>query len=430
MKLLLAVSGGIDSMYMVKRALSSALFTFPVEFAVAHCNFNLRGEESDADQAFVEAYCKKEAIALFVKQFDTLGFAREHKLSIEMAARQLRYEWFASLCAEHGFEATVVAHNADDNAETLLLNMLRGCGSKGMRGMSADSGAFPNRILRPLLSISRTQIQDYMCSEGLSWREDSSNKEDHYKRNILRHKVLPVFKELNPAYLQTLSEDMSHIREVDNICEDYYQEHKEELCEIESLLSLKHWRYLLFRKLDEMGFSQGSISDLCRLLESKESPSGKSFYSPDFKLSLSSSHLEFIPLEEETADKVLVKVEDEGEYEILGRRFRIRLVERPASLKAPQDSLYLSTSLHFPFFLRGWREADRMQPLGLKGSKKLSDIFVDLKIPAHRKSREVMLTQSEKTSEVLALLCRRISEKMKVHPSADPQIILIEELTI
>ncbi|MGN1226367.1 MAG: tRNA lysidine(34) synthetase TilS [Candidatus Cryptobacteroides sp.] len=430
MKYLLAVSGGIDSMYMVKRAQSGALFAFPVDFAVAHCNFNLRGEESEGDEAFVRDYCLREGIEFFHKSFDTLSFAREHKLSIEMAARHLRYDWFASLCQDYGFEATVVAHNADDNAETLLLNMLRGCGSKGLRGMAADAGVFPKRIIRPLLGISRQEILDFMTENQLPWREDSSNGEDHYKRNVLRHKVLPVFKELNPSCLKTLSKNMAHIREVDDICEDYYLEHKAAIRSIPELLSLKHWKYLLFRQMEELGFSEGAYQDLCRLLQSGETISGKAFYSSEYCLSLSSETLNFLPLEKALTADNCITVTGEGEYEISGRRFRISLIDTPSDLKAPKNCLYLSSSLHFPFCLRNWREADRMQLLGLKGSKKLSDLFVDLKIASHQKASEVVLLREENSSEVLALLCRRISEKMKVHPKADLQTILIEELTI
>lgn len=430
MKLLLAVSGGIDSMYMVKRAQSGALFAFPVEFSVAHCNFNLRGEESDGDEAFVKEYCLRQGIEFFHKSFDTRSYARENKLSIEMAARELRYDWFASLCQEYGFEATVVAHNADDNAETLLLNMLRGCGSKGMRGMSADSGEFPRRILRPLLDVSRESILNFMTEKHLAWREDSSNSEGQYKRNILRHEVFPVLKTLNPSYLQTFSKNMAHLRKADEICEDYYIEHKDAIRNIPELLSLKHWEYLLFRQMDELGFSEGTCQDLCRLLKSGENFSGKSFFSPHFSLRLSSEHLDFLPIDQEDSEENCILVAAEGEYEISGRRFRISLVKTPSELKAPKNSLYLSPSLHFPFYLRNWRKGDRIQLLGLKGSKKISDLFVDLKVAAHEKSSEVLLLQEENSSEVLALLCRRISEKMKVHPKADLQAFLIEELTI
>lgn len=445
MKILLAVSGGIDSMYMVKRALDGALFPFDCEYAVAHCNFSLRGDESDGDEAFVREFCTAKGLRLFVTRFDTATYAAGHKISIEMAARDLRYAWFEKLCLEEGFEAIALAHNANDNVETMLLNLLRGCGSRGLRGMGGDSGAFPRRLIRPLLGTSREQIQRFMTEHQLPWREDSTNAEDLYKRNALRLKVLPVFKELNPAYLNTLASDMEHVREVDDIAEDYYLKNMDKVGNPAVLMQLKHWKYVLYREMQTYGFNEDTCRDLCGLMESGRPLSGKQFFSPTHILHLSSSELIFEPKSEKQDSHDAVTVSGEGIYELCGRRFRIEFSSTPDNLKAPDGTLYLNASkLSFPFVLRPWRDGDYIRPLGLKGKKKLSDLFVDLKIPAYAKSRAIVLCpchpachektlsachveRSETSTEVSALLCLRTSERLRVNPT-DARIIKITEL--
>ena len=292
MKLLLAVSGGIDSMYMAERALRGALSDFAVEpgaaqqaeFAVAHCNFRLRGEESDGDEQFVREWCSSRGVPLFVKVFDTAEYAAAHGISIEMAARELRYAWFAELCRSEGFDAVAVAHNADDNAETLILNLLRGCGTRGLRGMSRDSGQFPARVLRPQLGVSRAEIRAWMESEGLSWREDSTNSDTSFKRNNLRGKVMPVFAEINPSYLRTFAADMERFAQVDDIAEDYYRQAASECIlpdgaiDLKKVTGYKHWEYLLFR------FTEGRLNadGLLRLKKSVASgrPLGGKIFGP------------------------------------------------------------------------------------------------------------------------------------------------------
>ena len=275
-------------MYMAERSLrgdlSSSYASADCGFAVAHCNFGLRGEESDGDEQFVREWCAARGAELLVRSFDTAGYAAEHGVSIEMAARELRYRWFAEVCSEAGYDAVAVAHNADDNAETLLLNMLRGCGSRGLRGMSADSGEFPFRIIRPLLGVSRAEIRKWMEAEGLSWREDSTNADTYFKRNKLRSKVMPVFAEINPSYLRTLAADMERFAQVDDIAEDYYRQ-AYEVCvlpdgaiDLKKVLTFKHWEYLLFR------FTEGRLNadGLLRLKKSVESgrPLGGKIFGP------------------------------------------------------------------------------------------------------------------------------------------------------
>ena len=206
--LLVAVSGGIDSMCLMEKVRQEG-----GPFAVAHCNFGLRGTESDADEAFVREQAARHGIPCHVKHFDTEAFASAEGISIEMAARRLRYHWFGKLCREHGYEAVAVAHNANDNAETLILNLLRGTGLKGITGMKAegvipdpDFGDIPLR--RPLLSMTREEIEAFAREQGLSWREDRTNAQSAYKRNKIRNLVFPIFATINPSFIQTLNRDM------------------------------------------------------------------------------------------------------------------------------------------------------------------------------------------------------------------------------
>ncbi|MBR5043229.1 MAG: tRNA lysidine(34) synthetase TilS [Bacteroidales bacterium] len=344
MKVLLAVSGGIDSMYMLHRAPE----LFPgASFAVAHCNFSLRGDESDGDEVFVRDACAALGIDCYVKRFDTLGFAAEHGVSVEMAARELRYAWFAQLCAGHGFDTLATAHNANDNAETLILNLLRGTGTKGLRGIpsgSVDAGSSSGnrirpwlreregpaseakregwseaevpgktsrattpegvRLVRPLLETGRDEIRKWMEDKGFGWREDSTNRENEARRNKIRNQVFPVFAEINPSFIKTLGEDMARIRQTDDIAEDYYREAAERIVSpspktagamleisVTGLLALTHWRYVLWRLLEDYGFSSETFGKLCTLLgrystepQGTVTLSGKAFEAPDWIL--------------------------------------------------------------------------------------------------------------------------------------------------
>lgn len=206
--LLVAVSGGIDSMCLAQKVRQSG-----EPFAVAHCNFGLRGADSDADEALVRSWAAANGVTCHVKSFDTAAYASANGISIEMAARRLRYHWFGELCREHGYSGVAVAHNANDNAETLILNLLRGTGLRGITGMKAE-GFVPDPdfsdipLLRPLLGMTREEIEAFAKENGVTWREDATNAQTDYKRNKIRNLVFPVFAQINPSFIQTLNRDM------------------------------------------------------------------------------------------------------------------------------------------------------------------------------------------------------------------------------
>jgi len=298
--LLLAVSGGIDSMYMVSKAFSDG----EALFAVAHCNFCLRASESDGDELFVRNWCGERGITCHVRKFDTITFAKRMGISIEMAARDLRYAWFAELCHKHGYEAVAVAHNANDNAETLLLNMLRGTGSKGLRGMDEESVLSCDksvRLFRPLLHTTRAAIESWMKENGCTWREDSTNTENEARRNIIRNEVFPHFAQINPSFIRTLERDMKHFRQTYGIAEDYFKESAEKVLmedgriDLRSLLQLRHWEYILFRLTERSNLSEETFDKLVELLHSGRTISGKVFQSPSHTVAIRKKTLEILP---------------------------------------------------------------------------------------------------------------------------------------
>lgn len=296
---LLAVSGGIDSICLASLFLNSSAGR---RFAVAHCNFHLRGEDSDSDEALVAAWCGRNGVRYHKADFDTEQYASSHNVSIEMAARELRYDWFASLCRDNGYYGVAVAHNANDNAETLILNLLRGTGLRGVTGMQVEtvvpvtrdelSGV---RLLRPMLSFSRKQIEEYVAANSLEYHDDRTNAETVYKRNRIRHLVFPVFESLNPSFLTTFAREMNAFSEVQEIADDYFISVRESVCEPAGkddllranavrLCHLKHYKYVLYRLLEVYGFRDRLLEPVVRLLESGKTFSGKVFEAPGYEL--------------------------------------------------------------------------------------------------------------------------------------------------
>lgn len=296
---LLAVSGGIDSICLASLFLNSSAGR---RFAVAHCNFHLRGEDSDSDEALVAAWCGRNGVRYHKADFDTEQYASSHSVSIEMAARELRYDWFASLCRDNGYYGVAVAHNANDNAETLILNLLRGTGLRGITGMQVEtvvpvtrdelSGV---RLLRPMLSFSREQIEEYVAANSLEYHDDRTNAETVYKRNRIRHLVFPVFESLNPSFLTTFAREMNAFSEVQEIADDYFLSVRESVCEPAGkdellrvnavrLCHLKHYKYVLYRLLEAYGFRDRLLEPVVRLLESGKTFSGKVFEAPGYEL--------------------------------------------------------------------------------------------------------------------------------------------------
>ena len=456
---LLAVSGGMDSMCLLD-LFSKALQ--PSDYAVAHCNFSLRGEESDGDQALVEARAAELGVQVFVQRFDTVTYAQERGVSIEMAARDLRYGWFADLCAEHGFDAIVVAHNANDNAETLMLNLLRGTGLNGLHGMSEVSNSSV-LVFRPLLEFTRKQIEGYVLCNRVSYRHDSSNFESDYKRNKIRNEVFPVFEKINPSYVRTLNREIGYFAEAGDIVEEWcksqlpsvisYTDSSSVMSSCSSsvmsscsssvmssersesrhlhistaaLLATTHWRYLLYYILSPYGFNQQTLYSIESLLTSSRTIPGKRFESADYVLLTGRDVLMVVPRERENniEDEAIITVRGEGVYNFNGVRFSVELVTMTSDmpLKQPAGTLIFDADrLAFPFVCRKWRQGDWFIPFGMRGRKKVSDIFTDLKYDALSKEAAIMIVdvQTDGMAEqqhVAGLLGVRADDVYKVTP--------------
>ena len=434
-KLLLAVSGGMDSMCLAHLYLQ----TYGVSgFAMAHCNFNLRADEGDGDTALVEEWAGSYGVRLHVERFDTLAFAEQNGLSIEMAARELRYRWFAELCRTHGYKAVVVAHHADDNAETLLLNMARGTGIKGMTGMKKVADLpysdITVKLMRPMLDFTRKQIEGYVSRYRIPYREDSSNMSVEYRRNRLRHEVIPVFKKMNPSFVTTLNREMSYLSDVAEIVEQWCQNVYPSVCTVETcsgqsetqgivrisisvLLSYKQWRYLLYHILEPYGFNTAALASLENLLLSDRTISGKRFTSSTHVLMTERDELIVSPVSEEQVSADEVQIYQAGLYLLNDTTFSVELVPWTADMpkKQPEGTMIFDAEkLSFPFICRSWKRGDWIVPFGMKGKKKLSDIFTDLKWGSQQKAKAIVLAAAENEHHVAALLGARMDDRYKV----------------
>ena len=415
---LLAVSGGVDSMCMAELFLNS---TAKVRFALAHCNFHLRGEESDSDEALVRAWAESHGVTFIKKDFDTKEYAASNGVSIEMAARELRYTWFAEVCRERGFAALAVAHNANDNAETMILNMLRGTGVKGMTGMRGSS-LLPGsdaRLIRPLLGFTRKDIHEYAVSHGLQWHEDSTNADSAYKRNCIRNEVFPLFERLNPSFLTTLNEDMERFAQVQSVADEYVRSVSAEIARLEDnglpvierqkLTSKKDWEYVLFRLLEPFGFTSSVVADLVSVLKSGGTVSGRTFVAHEYLAVTSAREIVISPVAE-LAEATDLTINGPRTYSLNGIEFSVSLSDDVKDVKTSVGETKLD--LPFPFTIRHWQPGDWMRPLGMRGRKKLSDMFVDLKLDILEKKKALVI--ADEGSHVLALVGHRIDDSVKV----------------
>ena len=403
---LLAVSGGVDSMCLADMWLRC----FGAEnCAIAHCNFNLRGEDSDGDEALVAGWAEEHGVRLHKVSFDTVQYAGENGVSIEMAARELRYKWFGELCMEHGYAAVVVAHHADDNAETMVLNMVRGAGLKGLTGMKPVSNlpyVDNTSLLRPLLTFTRKQIEGHVFAWKVPYREDKTNSSVEYRRNSIRHEVFPLFERMNPSYVRTLNREMTYLNDASDIVEQWCKSQIPHVIarseatwqsvpltvSIPSLLSIPQWRYLLYYILEPYGFNSSTLESLESLLTSDRTVSGKRFESEGYVLLTERDRLVITNQAENI--EVFMPVRGAGTYHVNGSRIIIETLPWTSDmpLRQPEGTVIMDAAkLEFPFVLRKWRSGDWMVPLGMKGKKKISDLFTDLKYGHMQKEGAVIL---------------------------------------
>ena len=469
--ILLAVSGGIDSMCLADLWLKA----FGSDtFAIAHCNFNLRGEDSDADEALVTGWAEAVGVRLHKVSFDTVQYASENGLSIEMAARELRYMWFAELCREHGNGAVVTAHHADDNAETMVLNMVRGTGLKGLSGMKPVSAlpysscvrqseviarseppyviarseaTWQSLLLRPLLTFTRKQIEGYAFANKVPYREDKTNASVEYRRNSIRHEVFPLFERMNPSYVRTLNREMTCFKDaadiVDQWCRDRLPKvvtqiatsHPLLAIHVQELLAVPQWRYLLYYILDPYGFNSSVLESLEALLTSDRTLSGKRFEADEYLLLTERDRLVVVKKtghdESAAPDRgsvipgltrnLFMPVRGAGTYNVGKHRFVVETLSWTSDmpLKQPAGTLVFDASkLKFPFVCRSWRKGDWFKPLGMRGKKKVSDFFADLKYGQIEKLNALMIVDctgdKAENQHIAGILGNRMDDHYKV----------------
>ena len=418
-KIILALSGGIDSM-----VLADLLLKAKVEFVAAHCNFHLRGHESDGDDWFVRKFAENRGIQCFVKHFETEKYAANHGISIEMAARDLRYAWFEQLRQQLGYDKIAVAHHADDQAETFFINLLRGAGLNGLKGMKPQNGI----IIRPLLWASREQIRKYAAENHIVWREDHTNVESVYLRNRIRNQLLPVFDDLQPKARQGLYKSLEHLASENEL---YRALLKEKLAQIverdgdvqrlpyskiikaevpEPVEGPTYSFQLLFEWLRQYGFN----TDQCHFIyDAIGTGIGNQYCSPTYCLVIGRDDLQLSEIKEKTDDEILIQI---GEEEILSPvHLRFSKLEKTADFiidKSSDVAQLDADKIQFPLILRHWQHGDRFCPLGMKGSKLLSDFFVDQKFTEYQKQNVWLLVSAE--GDILWVVGYRIDDRFKI----------------
>ena len=422
-KLILALSGGIDSM-----VLADLLQKAKVEFVAAHCNFHLRGEESDGDDWFVRKFAEKRGIQCFVKHFETEKYAAKYGISIEMAARDLRYAWFEQLRRQLGYDKIAVAHHADDQAETFFINLLRGAGIRGLKGMRPQNGV----IIRPLLWASREQIRKYAVENHITWREDHTNVETVYLRNRIRNQLLPVFDELQPGARQGLYKSLEHLASENELYRALLKEKLSNLVEVQggvsviarrddeaiqnntldchATLAMTKSEQLLFEWLRQYGFN----TDQCHFIfEAMESGIGNKYYSPTHQLVIGRNELQLSEIKPIVDEEIAIQIGEEEIHSPLNLCFS--KLDNSADFiidKSPEVAQLDFDRIRFPLTLRHWRHGDRFHPLGMNGSKLLSDFFVDQKFTEWQKQNTWLLASSN--DDILWVVGYRIDERYKV----------------
>ncbi len=398
-KVLLAVSGGLDSMVMANLFLSEK-----IPFAIAHCNYGLRGEESDEDEAFVLDWADKNDINCYVKAFEISG------KSTQVEARKVRYEWFRELISENGYDKIATAHHLNDSLETLLINLSRGTGIKGIAGISVKNV----EVIRPLMFTEKQKLYDYAMDHELDWREDSSNAKTDYDRNLLRHDVIPELLKLNPSLLRTFGLTMERLTHASDIISHRVEEIKSKyLIKKENGFQLDlSWvdtfsdELILSEILAPFGVNYATAKEIFEA----QGKAGRSFPSEGWLLTMDRNTI-FIDADV-TAESVDVVAESTGEYQVgFGKLIIEKISNNDVVFEGSNNSYFDARMLKFPLRIRTWRAGDRFQPLGMQGEKKISDFLIDEKIPLALKDKVLVVESGERIAWVVGM---RISEAFKV----------------
>ena len=408
-KILLAVSGGMDSMVM-----THLFYKAKLNFAIAHCNFGLRGEESDEDELFVKKITKKLKIPFYSESFETENFAESEKISIQMAARVLRYEWFNKLLIKENFQFIATAHHLNDTIETVLFNMVRGTGISGLHGILPKI----NNIIRPISFANKEEIYDYIVENQLSWREDSSNQSIKYQRNLIRNEVVPLLKTINPNLDNTIQQTVEKIGAVERIFNNYIKETEKKIgrfehgaffISIEKLLAEAEGQFILSEILKPFNFSFLQSKDIFSVFGAEP---GKQFESPTHLMVKDRDQLVITPKSIEKYRSGIIEVDDEGfTNEIYSLKIK-KVARENVKISSDRKIAMLDfDKLIFPLKVRRWKEGDWFCPLGMNKKKKLSDFMIDEKIPLNLKEKIWVITSN---GSIVWIIGSRIDDRFKI----------------
>lgn len=411
-KILLTVSGGVDSMVMMSLTAAAGY-----RFGVAHCNFQLRGAESDEDEVLVEREANRYGAEFFNKRFDTLGEMQRTGESMEMAARRLRYAWFKELCEQHGYTAIAIAHHSNDSIETFFINMLRGTGLRGLTGITTQVG----RVVRPMMFATRKDIHDYAVAHHIPFREDSSNRSTKYLRNKVRIGLVPMLKEINPQFttimrrnIARLSQAQDFITSAINIVKGEVLEHSGDVhtLRVGQIRPTLPRNYVIYEILSsEYGFKGDVVDALCHALDN--GATGRRFYSREWVAVVDRGNVVIAPIMEDDSCETIVERNTVRSYaggSVLYYEYcNIDFID---DLDQGENVALLDADkLKFPLRVRRWQEGDWFIPFGMSGRKKLSDYLIDKKVSMAEKSRQFVLLSGD---DIVWVIGRRLDDRFAI----------------
>ena len=403
---LVAVSGGLDSVVLLDLVSKSK-----ISFSIAHANFQLRDLESDQDQLFVKGLAKKYNVPFHTINFDTLAFAGNNGLSKQMAARELRYKWFNDVMDQEQIDFLLTAHHLNDNLETSLLNIIRGTGISGMRGMHLQRG----RTIRPLLEFTRTEIENYATQHQLKWREDSSNKSVDYHRNYIRQQVIPSLKQINPSLEKTFHQNANRLKAeeelmhfaLEALTKQYVIKQNNQLIINKKLVAGFNYKAgIIWELTKEFGFNL----DQCEsIIASLNGESGKQFYAPSFTLTVDRENL---IVSKQLEERQLIQISENDDF-ITTNQLEISIHKSTLQhFSNNRNEACLDTALlEFPLTIRIWKQGDSFYPLGMKNKKKVSDFLIDQKVSLADKSQVLVM---ESGQNIVWLIGHRIDDRYKI----------------
>lgn len=417
-KLLLAVSGGLDSMVLMH-----LFHQLNYDIAIAHCNFQLRGKESDADEKFVKVKSEKLKVKSYFIRFETEKFANENKLSIQLAARKLRYDWFYQLLENENYDYLLTAHHLDDQLETFLINLSRGTGIEGLTGIPATN----DKIIRPLLLFSREEILAFAEENSISWREDSSNASTKYLRNRIRHEVIPVLKTLNPNFLESFENTLEHLNQANTLVNDaaklqfdlvVEKSNNQYIFDISKVLELSNYKAYLYQWLKDFGFT--AWNDIYDLVHAN---SGKQIFSETHVLLKDRNHLILFEKRDSQQSESYF-VNDFNSKVNIPLKLSFCKVANISNVNA--NCIFVDENqLKLPLVIRKWQEGDVFYPAGMSGKKKLSKFFKDEKYSLLDKQNQWLLCSND---EIVWVIGKRADQRFITKETTQNSIkIVLEE---